>query len=652
MTFATAIASIFAMNLVQMATFIGLGLLLMRFSRTENRESHELLLYFWPGLTLAFGTLQLWHCFLPVDWRISALLGAGGLYGLVAHRSHVRRSLTNGWNTYGWAGVCLLGIFLIWIAQLMLHPANDIDNGNYHLPSIRWASTYPIVKGLGNIDGHYAFNSTTFLHHAALEFGFWRGRSAHVASGPLLIVLFLQLFGVVHRLLSNREFSYQAGLAPALLLTPLTYCLLSGNFRPSNPGTDMPVTVLMFVLALLLWGLSRATISGDSEERERIPSLVFALACAAAAAATVKASSWVFVLLSLTIGLTLLLGAKELPWRLRRNGALASIAVFGIVLGTWGWRSILLSGYPLFPSTFLPFPVPWKIPIEYASWSGWFISAFARGAFGVPENTGEQVLLAPIWVAPYWRVMKIEAMLPLSLAIASAAAYFLAPAALRASFRKILASNRLTVLPVAISLLIWYAATPSMRFGAALLWIASAVPAGAALGLAREERQRRAMIVAACTLPVLAVGLQIVTVAKGPQLSIVQAIQSTLFVSCGPDYCFHPPPSSQLEPVKTRFAVTAYTPVARSCEDREYTKCVIWNAPLPAGQQIRPTLAFLDPARPMEGFITNEPAGEWLRIFGEEVRMAHKTEGLAVRELAMRFRVHPRYIRQALQPGP
>jgi hypothetical protein len=404
----------------------------------------------------------------------------------------------------------------------------------------------------------------------------------------------------------------------------------------------------MFVMATLLWDLSRAAVSPDIAGKNRIPGIVFIIACAAGAAAVVKASSWIFVFASLAMGMIVLLRAQEIAWASRRNAALASGSVVAIMLGTWIWRSVQLSGYPFFPSTFLPLPVPWRIPIEYASWSGWWISAFARGTSDVSQNTGEQMVLIPAWFSAQWRVFKIEVVLPLALMGATAATYLFASPPRRASFRGALAATRLAILPTAVSLAFWYVTAPSVRFGAALLWIAAAMAASAGLHLVLEERAQRRAIFAVLALPVLCAGQHIVVAAKETHTSIAQAAGPVLFVPCGAGNCFYPPPSSQLEKITTRSGLTAYTPAARNCGDREYIKCLIWNAPLPAAGLIRPTLAYLDPNRPTVGFVTQERAGEWLQLFGDEIRAAHATQHLGIQELANRFRVHPRYIRQAL----
>ncbi len=643
----TATFAVLLIWIAQIAVLIGMGLLVLRLAGSNFTFSDGLLACFWPGYTAAIAILQLWHLMLPVDGAAAVTLTLLGLLGIGLHRTFVFDRLKDSWQTHRGVALICLTAFAIWNANLALEGASTFDNGNYHLTSIRWTNTVPLVKGIGNLDGHFAFNSATFLHHAALEFGFWQGKSNHIATGPLLLVLFLQIFSIASRLFQRSSDAQPRTLAPILLLTPLTFYMLRDDFRVSSPGTDMPVLILVFVLSLLAWQLSAASCSLDLADRERMPDLAFQIACAAAAAATIKASSWVFVAVTCGVSLFTLLRAENVPHVRRRHSLIASFVLLSMVLGTWVWRSVLLSGYPLFPAAFLPFPVEWRIPTEYASWQGWFISAFARGAWTTPDDTAEHWTLIPLWFASNWRGLKIEAMLPVLLALVAGLFYFRADPARRSAYRSVLVSTRLSILPSLIALAVWLVSTPSIRFGGALVWVAFSVPAGAAIGLF-DKHFRRYPTVIACLLPLLGVGQHLVTQMKTAQPSIISALSHLAFVPCRGDSCVHPPLTSELVKITTRFGLEAYTPKVRTCDDSEFFKCVVWDGPLPSAQAIRPTLAYLNPARPMEGFVTRERPNEWAQVFGPDVKRARAENGWNVRELAMRFRVHPRYIRQAL----
>jgi hypothetical protein len=74
----------------------------------------------------------------------------------------------------------------------MLAPDN-YDSGLYHLQSIRWDNTYPIVPGLGNLHERLAFNQSFFEFVAALNFQPYFGHGSALANS------FLYLLGMASR---------------------------------------------------------------------------------------------------------------------------------------------------------------------------------------------------------------------------------------------------------------------------------------------------------------------------------------------------------------------------------------------------------------------------------------------------------------------
>ena len=55
-----------------------------------------------------------------------------------------------------------------------------------------------------------------------------------------------------------------------------------------------------------------------------------------------------------------------------------------VLLATWMGRGILLSGYPLFPSTALAMPVPWRMPTKESS--NFSRRLFDRRAIRIPAR--------------------------------------------------------------------------------------------------------------------------------------------------------------------------------------------------------------------------------------------------------------------------
>src|SRR5260370_31189355 len=57
----------------------------------------------------------------------------------------------------------------------------------------------------------------------------------------------------------------------------------------------------------------------------------------------------------------------------------AAFVYYILLLLPWFARSIILSGYPLFPATIFAVPVPWKIPLSAARWYALSVQSWGRG---------------------------------------------------------------------------------------------------------------------------------------------------------------------------------------------------------------------------------------------------------------------------------
>jgi hypothetical protein len=93
----------------------------------------------------------------------------------------------------------------IWLANRAIGPALNADSGLYHFTSVRWATSYPIVPGLGNLHYRLAFNSSYFLYVASLDIGAWAHESHHLANGFLLLGLLTQILLSVVKLVGRVE---------------------------------------------------------------------------------------------------------------------------------------------------------------------------------------------------------------------------------------------------------------------------------------------------------------------------------------------------------------------------------------------------------------------------------------------------------------
>src|SRR5437773_1855699 len=84
---------------------------------------------------------------------------------------------------------CLILLVVAYNSSL---PISWHDTHSYHLNAVKWASTYPAVPGLVNLNARLAYNSSFLLFAALTDVWILRDRSAHVALGFLLSMISIQ----------------------------------------------------------------------------------------------------------------------------------------------------------------------------------------------------------------------------------------------------------------------------------------------------------------------------------------------------------------------------------------------------------------------------------------------------------------------------
>lgn len=621
-------------------TGLGMGLR-WRFDN-QAPEVDDLFLCFWLGFAATLVLLQLWHCFYAIDIRVAAIILAIGCAGHLVTRGAAFRTVASlARDVRPWFLAVLIAAS-VWVANNATAAPQLFDSGNYHLPVVHWVTTYPIVKGLGNVDGLLGLNNASLLYQGMLEVGFWQRRSSHIGNGVLLLALLLFGLYKLYRGATTRRFSLPS-LFAALTLTAVVHTIDD----VSSPGTDLPSLLLMLVIAYFLIDASESFFSEPAPMAP--PAAAFRLlACVllCAVALTIKLSAAVYGLAVCLALLALWLGKRELrsPYRIRVAAASLLIVLCTVLL--WAGRSVILTGYPLFPSLAIAFRVPWRVPDVYAEWYQWWIATFAR----MPYNdaiSGEGFGWIPPWITVELRKAKIAGILPLSLS-AVALIYLGAGKKGREWLRRLLPAW----IPLLLALAAWFGSAPSFRFGEALLWIlAGQCLALSVTKLVNDRPRRLSLAVAAiCVLPFSAIFMHAFGLKQSEHVNILTALAASLWTRPGPDYGMYPVHESPVRMVLTEGGVTAFEPRMRPpCGDYAWADCVMWYGPLPNAQRLKSALGYLSGSDPGDGFKIAETRQEWLARHAAEVRDQRKN--MNIRQMAFYFQVAPKTIRLALEPG-
>ena len=456
--------------------FIGLGLFIRRSFGLRIQGAGSVLTAFWIGWAFAILFLQLWHFHFKVDWQVLVVLTAGGTAGLFLNWNDLWHTLTT--RLPQKCAFCFVLLpMALWLANRAIGPAMNFDSGLYHFTSMRWAASYPIVPGLGNLHYRIAFNSSYFLYVAMLDIGPWAQKSHHLANGLLLLVLLTQILLSGFKLVNGRKQLQVYDLFDIILLAPVLKEVLGANI--SSPSPDLPVFVLGVVASRQLLVL----LANSQYPRRETGYAVFFLMVLASIGTAVKlgflALGWATSLLALVVWFARSDGEDRTDDRRTRAWVTTCVAM---ILLSWMIRGIILSGYIVYPSVMGSFPVEWRIPRSYVATTANGIQGWARQpGYDDLKDLRDWRWLVP-WAYRMFRMFTFDVVIPLLLTLAGCF-FTLFYRLVRNRESKASRVQWLFLLPSVAFLLFWFMAAPDPRFAGAAFWVLGA----GAVTLAAQE---------------------------------------------------------------------------------------------------------------------------------------------------------------------
>lgn len=539
-----AMALIGAAWVVVFLVFLGIGSLARQIFRLAFEDAQQILDTFWLGMAFASALLLAWHLQFRIDWKPLVILSAVGLVGLLWTMPSLLRLIRRSWRP-----VLLLLVVLLLAGVWVSNRANDTpefyDAGLYHFQSIQWANEYPAVRGLGNLHGRLAFNSSYHLVLAALNTGPLADRAFHVGTSLLMMVVLASICTSAYRLLRRpHQMTWSDGLN--VLFLPAVMEVFLGNTLFS-PETDTPVFLLGLALARQFVAFAERPSAGRSAHYN-----LFVMGALAALGITIKLSFAVFGITLVLVAFVKWLVKQPRPAFFRQllvSGALI-VAPVALLLVPWMLRGLILSGYPAYPSTLGAVSVDWRVPAPAADEEANWIKSWARQ----PEAHWSDVLGNWRWLKSWAkRYVKLDGVrIPLILAAVSALLVLY-----RGVERRALPGtgvSGLLLIPAALALGYWFLVAPGYRFAGAAFWIMGAAALITALSAYGQSK---------------GTALGLISVALG--LSLLYPVEDLKIVGPGPDGGFHPSPGANVEPFETDSGLVITYPIASD-------RC--WNMPL------------------------------------------------------------------------
>jgi hypothetical protein len=438
---------------------IGLGSIVL----TLFGKDDSLIDAFWMGLAISVAVLEIWNLLLPITASVTMFLFGAGLFGLALNRSALRNCLRSTLQAPRW--LLLLGLaFALLLALRSCSPCDYYDTGLYGAPSVRWIQTYPAVPGLANLHGRLGFNSSVFLCIAALGQGPWKDLGFHLFTGFLLSAFWATLLPACARCVR------QAVASPAdwfhcILAVPVFFW--TTRSRVVGTQTDEPAAIVSLVAAGILF----ADLSQNHREDHAAPTPRLVLAATLfSLAVTFKESTAVFAFFAWCLVFRRIWQTMA-PTRTRRLHLAAAVASPAVLLLPWFARSIVLSGYPLFPATLFAFPVPWKTPLSAARWYALGVHSWGRGPDSHFVDT-QGLHWVGMWLH---QALRNRPSFQVPLAISLGGLVIALTLRFRAEAKPRPACPQLLILfPGLAGILFWFAASPDLRFAQFTIWTTAA----------------------------------------------------------------------------------------------------------------------------------------------------------------------------------
>ncbi|MCM1173867.1 MAG: hypothetical protein NC341_02320 [Blautia sp.] len=360
-----------------------------------------------------------------------------------------------------WEGF-FYGCFILLIAFFSSRGEFHTDTNIYHAAAIRLYEEYGVLKGAGNLQLHYAYNSAYLAFASIFSLNWLFGRSLHTTTGFLEAIMCLYAF---HGLKDFKR--HESHMADMMRIGILFYTLVNVT-RSMSPATDY--AVMFFALFIM-------TAWCDNMEQKTGGMEGFALLSVAAVfVATLKFSACLLVLLAVYPAALLI---KEKKWK-----EIARCLLCGcIILLPFFIRNYLISGWLLYPFDGIDiFRPEWKVPREYLLVDAGQIKAWGRCLYDIDK------LDLPVteWISVWWEhQFRYEQMF---LGAVVLAALLQLIVLLIRLVRKRPPCFPLVALHLAVwgNLAVWFFLAPFIRYGLAFLFAVIMLAAGECISIKRE----------------------------------------------------------------------------------------------------------------------------------------------------------------------
>jgi hypothetical protein len=334
----------------------------------------------------------------------------------------------------------------------------ESDTLLYHAQIVKWIKEYPIVPGLGNLHGRLAYNSSFHVLASFLDIGAFQDKSFHGLNGFFFLFLQANLLIRVWCLCHGAVRISNIFAALFIFLEPF---LITDSFFAKMNSLSTDFMTLVLTGYIILYFIQLLEDRNLPAKGEIIIGLVLT-----AFAATVKLVSVPLLLLTIVI-LIRYIRAGQLRIVIKGNKRFYLILYFliFILFAPWSMRSVILSGYPVYPVYQIdPFNPDWKVPkarvVDETRW----IQSWAR----VPKVHPDQVLNQGF--SHWFNRWNKQAVIPLGVIFG---VHLVILSLFFSRYKNILLATWPIYIALSAALLYWFFSAPDLRFGYGIIYASS-----------------------------------------------------------------------------------------------------------------------------------------------------------------------------------
>lgn len=356
--------------------------------------------------------------------------------------------------------VCLILITAFYTSRGTFHT----DTGIYHAQAIRIIEEYGVVKGIGNLQLHFAYNSSYLVFAALFTMSWILPAALHTTTGFLAVLLVCY---AVHGLFRIRE--HEQHSADAVRIAILIYYLtnVTGSVSPvTDYGTMYMVLYLLCAWAdLMEWQLKKKMYLDNIADFYSAAVMRYSmLSVLSIFIVSMKLSAASMAILTIYPFMELV----RKGWG-KKIGGLISAGLISVL--PYLIRNILISGWLLYPVRVIDlFHVEWKIPAVYLDKDVGQIKAWGRCLYDVAKLDLPLRSWVPVWWAgqQHYEQMLIMAQLLALFLLVFRIIYSVGNVR---KVRKIRWEKTVFYLVLLTGLLLWFFTAPFIRYGLALLLV-------------------------------------------------------------------------------------------------------------------------------------------------------------------------------------